>query len=165
MKQDNRRLLGGAAFAVALAAAGGFGLAKFTSSPTAAPAGAAKPAEERTAGQTLDMTPEAIKAAGVLVQPVSIGALGTEILSQGTVVAAPGGEAVLTARAPGTITRLFKRLGDSVRRGEPLAIVESRDAAQIAADHATAGAKAMLAQRNLAREKSLYDQRDSRVVY
>lgn len=81
-------------------------------------------------------------------------------------VAAPGGEAVLTARAPGAITQLFKRLGDSVRRGESLAIVESRDAAQIAADRATAGAKAMLAQRNLAREKSLYDQRVSpRVDY
>jgi cobalt-zinc-cadmium efflux system membrane fusion protein len=73
---------------------------------------------------------------------------------------------VLTARASGTVTRIFKRLGDSVRKGEALAVVESRDAAQIAADRATAGAKETLARRNLAREKSLYDQRVSpRVDY
>ncbi len=160
MKLDNRRLFGGAAVAVVLAAAGGFGLAKCTSSPPTPAAAAAKPAEAR-AEPTLAMSEAAITAAGVIVQPVSAGGLATEVLSQGAVVASPGGEAVLTARAAGTVTRIFKRLGDSVRKGEALAVVESRDAAQIAADRATAGAKETLARRNLAREKSLFDQRVS----
>lgn len=165
MKQDNRRLFGGAALAVVLAAAGGFGLAKCTSKPVAPAAEAAKTPEAKSE-PGLAMTAEAIQAAGVIVQPVTTGGLATEILSQGSVVAAPGGEAVLTARASGTVTRIFKRLGDSVRKGEALAVVESRDAAQIAADRATAGAKETLARRNLAREKSLFEQRVSpRVDY
>ena len=67
----------------------------------------------------------------------------------------------MTARAGGAVTRVFKRLGDPVRSGEALAIVESRDAAQIAADRTAAGAKATLAQRNLARERYLYGQKVS----
>jgi cobalt-zinc-cadmium efflux system membrane fusion protein len=165
VKQDNRRLFGGAALAVVLAAAGGFGLAKCTSKSVAPTAEAAKTAEAKPE-PGLAMTAEAIRAAGVVVEPVRSGGLAGEVLSQGAVVAAPGGEAVLTARASGTVTRIFKRLGDSVRQGEALAVVESRDAAQIAADRATAGAKETLARRNLAREKSLYEQRVSpRVDY
>ena len=165
MKQDNRRLFGGAALAVVLAAAGGFGLAKCTLKPVAPAAEAVKTPEYKSEPR-LAMTAEAIQAAGVIVQPVTAGGLATELLSQGSVVAAPGGEAVLTARASGTVTRIFKRLGDSVRKGEALAVVESRDAAQIAADRATAGAKETLARRNLAREKSLFEQRVSpRVDY
>ena len=165
MKQDNRGLLGGAALAVVLAAGGGFGLAKCTSKPVA-PAATATTTPEAKSAPGLAMTADAIRAAGVIVQPVTAGGLASEVLSQGSVVAAPGGEAVLTARASGTVTRIFKRLGDSVRKGDALAVVESRDAAQIAADRATAGAKETQARRNLAREKSLYDQRVSpRVDY
>jgi cobalt-zinc-cadmium efflux system membrane fusion protein len=160
VKQDNRRLFGSVGLAVILAAGGGFGLAKCTSKPVAPVAEAAKTPEAKSE-PSLAMTAEAINSAGVIVQPVVAGALATEVLSQGSVVAAPGGEAVLTARASGTVTRIFKRLGDSVRKGEALAVVESRDAAQIAADRVTAGAKETLAHRNLAREKSLYDQRVS----
>uniref|UniRef100_UPI0038F79850 hypothetical protein n=1 Tax=Streptomyces galilaeus TaxID=33899 RepID=UPI0038F79850 len=40
-------------------------------------------------------------------------------------------------------------------------VVESRDAAQIAADRTAAGAKATLAQKALARERYLYDQKVS----
>ena len=165
MKQDNRRLFGGAALAVVLAAAGGFGLAKCTSKPVAPAAEAAKTADAKSE-PGLAMTAEAIHGAGVIVEPVKSGGLAAEVLSQGSVVAAPGGEAVLTARASGTVTRIFKRLGDSVRKGEALAVLESRDAAQISADRATAGAKETLARRNLVREKSLYEQRVSpRVDY
>src|SRR3546814_20253445 len=70
------------------------------------------------------------------------------------------------SRAGGAVTRVYKRLGDPVRAGEALAIVQSRDAAQIAADKAAAEARAVLAQRNLARERQLYEQKVSaRVDY
>ena len=160
MKQDRRRLFAGVALAVALAGAAGFGLARCTTrSPPQADGG--KPAAVTSATPALAMTADTITAARIVVQPVSAGGLATEILSQGSVVAAPGGEAVLTARASGTVTRVLKRLGDTVRRGEALAVVESRDAAQIAADRAVAAARDTLARRNLARERSLYEQRVS----
>ncbi|WP_163525983.1 efflux RND transporter periplasmic adaptor subunit, partial [Klebsiella oxytoca] len=74
------------------------------------------------------------KRTGVTTETVNPGGLAAEIVAQATVAPSPTGEAIVTARAGGAVTRVFKRLGDPVRRGEALAIVESRDAAQIAAD-------------------------------
>lgn len=165
MNQHRTRLCAGVAAAVLVAAASGFGLAKWTSTrPAASATEAARTAEAPAAA--LAMTSQAISAAEIGLQPVNAGGLGAEVLAQATVVAAPAGQAVLTARAAGAVMRILKRLGDPVRAGEILAVVESREAAQIAADRTTAAAKATLAQRNLARERSLFEQRVSpRVDY
>src|SRR3546814_13975781 len=104
------------------------------------------------------MTADAIRAADIAVEAVRAGGLGSEIIAQATVAAAPNGEAIVTARAGGAVTRVYKRLGDPVRAGEALAIVQSRDAAQIAADKAAAEARAVLAPRNPAREHHLSEQ-------
>ncbi len=163
MNKDKSRLYGGVAAAILIAGVGGFGLAKLT-----AGAGGASVASEHAEGEheegdsgELEMTAEAIRAAGIQIQPVSAGGFAGEILAQGVVAATPGGEAVLTARAAGAVTHIFKRLGDPVRAGEALAIVESREAAQIAADRAVASARANLAQSTLARERRLFEQRVS----
>lgn len=162
MKQDNTRLYGGVAAAIVLAGLGGFGIAKLTADKPAT-AEAAAAAEEHHEGEegAVTMTAEGVRGAGILVQAVSVGGFANEILSQATVEAAPNGQAVLTARAAGAVTRIYKRLGDPVRAGEPLAIVESREAAQIAADRSVASARATLAQKQLAREKRLFEQRVS----
>src|SRR3546814_15925960 len=90
-------------------------------------------------------TADAIKAAEIGVETIGAGGLGSEIISQATVTAAPSGEAIVTARAGGAVTRLFKRLGDPVGAGETIAIVQSRDAAQIAAARVAASARSQLA--------------------
>jgi len=165
MTNPRARLMGGIAAAVLLAGAGGFALAKLTAR---SPAPRAEGHEDAAAGsRAVALTPQGIAAAGILVQPVaSGGGLADEVLAQATVIGSPGGQAVLTARAAGAVTRIYKRLGDPVRAGEVLAIVESRDAAQIAADRSVATAKAALAERALARERSLFEQRVSpRVDY
>ena len=56
-----------------------------------------------------------------------------KITAQATVVAAPNGEAILTARAAGAITDIRKRLGDPVNRGETVALVLSPEAAALSA--------------------------------
>lgn len=166
--QDKRRL-GGVAAAVLVAAASGFTVARCTSN-TPRPAaeisaspqkGSEKGAGEKAPSDSLTMTASAMKNAGVVTEPVSAGGLAAEIVSQATVAPSPSGEAIVTARAGGAVTKLLKRLGDPVRVGEALAVVESRDAAQIAADRSAAAAKATLAQRNLARERYLYGQKVS----
>ena len=160
--QDKRRL-GGVAAAVLVAAAGGFTVARCTADGPAAPAtqSAKSEAAEAAPSDTLAMSPAMIKGSGVATEVIGAGGLAAEIVSQATVAPSPTGEAIVTARAGGAVTRVFKRLGDPVRRGEALAIVESRDAAQIAADRTVAAAKATLAQRNLARERYLYTQKVS----
>ncbi|MBB3892900.1 cobalt-zinc-cadmium efflux system membrane fusion protein [Phenylobacterium haematophilum] len=155
-------LLGGIAVAVILAAAGGFGLAKLTSK--AAPEAAAEAGEAKKpagAPDAVEMDANRIAASGLLVQPVSSTGLASEIVAQATVEAAPGAQAVLTARAAGSVSRINKRLGEPVRAGEVLALVESREASQIAAARSVAAAKADLAAKVLARERHLYEQRVS----
>ncbi|MDK2762163.1 MAG: efflux RND transporter periplasmic adaptor subunit [Sphingopyxis sp.] len=170
MITQDKRLLGTVAGAMVLAAVTGFGVARCTSSdsvPTQAPAadGAEKPAGEAVP-DSLAITPEAMKAAEISVETIGAGGLGSEIISQALVAAAPSGEAIVTARAGGAVTRLLKRLGDPVGAGETIAIVQSRDAAQIAAERVAADARAQLAQKNLSREKTLFEQRVSaRVDY
>ena len=160
MITQDKRLLGGVAGAVLLAAVGGFSVARCTAEPTAEAPSAGK-AEETAEAPTasLAMTNEAIRKAAIGVEPAQAGGLGSEILAQGTVTATPAGEAIVTARAGGAVTRVLKRLGDPVRAGETLAIVQSRDAAQIAADRTAADARSVLAQRTLARERHLYEQK------
>ena len=117
--------------------------------------------KERVPAETVKLTAMAIREAGIATETISAGGLAGEIVAQATVSASPTGEAIVTARASGAVTRVLKRLGDPVRRGEALAIVESRDAAQITADRGVAAAKLTLAQRSLARERYLYDQKVS----
>lgn len=160
MKTMNTRLFAGAATGLVLAAAAGFGLAKCTSTPAAAPP-AAEAEKPKAPADTVAITADRINGAGIGVQTVTAGGLNAEIVAPATVAAAPDGQAVLTARAGGAVTRIFKRLGDPVRAGETVAVVESRDAAAISADRRSAAAKATLAQKVLDRERYLYDQKIS----
>ncbi|ACG80182.1 metal ion efflux membrane fusion protein family (plasmid) [Phenylobacterium zucineum HLK1] len=156
-------LLAGAALVAATGI--GFTAAKLTSPkpPTAAEASAEKgeAAGAAHAADTLVMGPERITASGVQVQTVATSGIAGEIVAQATVEAEPSGQAALTARAAGSIARINKRLGDPVRAGETLALVESREAAQIAADRATATARAELARKVAARERRLFEQKVS----
>lgn len=156
---DRNRLYAGAAVGLVAAAALGFGAARLTQSPALAPApaptqagGPAKPTD------AVAMTPQAVATSQITVAAAASGELDAAILASATVDSTPDAEAVLTARAPGTVTRIFSRIGDPVRAGQTLALVESRDASQIAADRSAASARVTLAQRQLARERTLLAQ-------
>jgi cobalt-zinc-cadmium efflux system membrane fusion protein len=161
MITQDKRLMGGVAAAVLVAGLGGFSVARCTGAQPAPLTKTAEPEAQAAPADSIAMTPDAIEKAGIVTQTVRPGGLGAEIVSQAVVAAAPAGEAIVTAHAGGTVTRLFKRLGDPVRASEALGVVTSRDAAQIAADRTAAAAKATLASKNLARERYLYDQKVS----
>lgn len=154
---DRNRLYTGAAVGLVAAAALGFGAARLTQSPAPAPVTteAAAPAKP---SNTVAMTSQALAASQIAVAPAAAGELDAAILASATVEATPDAEAVLTARAPGTVSRIMVRIGDPVRAGQTLALVESRDASQIAADRSAASARVTLAARQLARERSLLNQ-------
>lgn len=163
MTNTTIRLMAGAVGIALIAALAGYGVSQWSSSATV-PAGAEAPKTEETAEAPTDsvaMTRDAIDDAGIATETLRPGGLGAAIVSQATVAHTPSGEAIVTARAAGAVTRVFKRLGDPVRAGETLAIVESRDAAQIAADRSVANARAVQAQKTLAREQYLYKERVS----
>jgi len=152
-----------AAIAVGALVLGGGGIwigRSMSGAPAAAPAAA--PVAEEAAGHVegrILIDEARARGAGIVIETVQGGGLGSEILAQGVVAATPEGEALLTARADGAIVRINRRLGDTVRAGETVAVIESRDAAAIASERSAATAKLALARSAYAREKTLFDAR------
>jgi cobalt-zinc-cadmium efflux system membrane fusion protein len=154
----------GALLTVLLAGAGGYAIATFTAAqPDAPDAAAARQADEKPeadhADDSLSLSPEVIRGAGIIVAPVKAGGLGAELLAPAVVTAPTSGQAALTARAAGAVTRIAVQLGDRVQAGQVLATVESREGAQIAADRSAAQARAALARQTLQRERILFRQK------
>lgn len=156
MNPERNMLYAGAAIGLVLAALAGFGVARVAgpSAPTAETEAAASTAPT----DTVVINQDGIKTSGIGLAQAAAGGVAGIILASATVEATPDAEAVLTARAAGTVTRIFKRIGDPVSAGETIALVESRDASAIAADRSTAAARVTLASRQLARERILLNQ-------
>lgn len=141
---------------VVIALVGGIALDRLWLAPTPPPAPAAKSAPMGPA--TLKVDPRELAAAGIVVEQASGGNFTAEILAPAVAASQPRGVATLTAHADGIISRLNKRLGDPVKAGEVLAVVDSKDAAQLASDRSSARARAVLARRIAEQEESLFQQ-------
>lgn len=153
---DKNRLYAGAALGIVAAAALGFGAARLTAPvPPKAEAAAERPAPP---ADTVAIDAAGIAASAITVAPSASGELDAAVPAAAIVSATPDGEAVLTARAAGTVVRILKRIGDTVGTGETIALVESRDASAIVADRSAAAARVTLAARQLARERGLLAQ-------
>lgn len=92
-------------------------------------AGAAE--KEGEHAEALKLTPEARKAAGLVIAPVGSAALIETLPLYGIV--RPNAERVrsVTARFPGVVKHVTTKVGDSVRQGELLATIESNESLQM----------------------------------
>lgn len=163
-EETNRtKLIAGVAIAALVLGGGGVMLGRTVFAPTAATA----PAEEGEHGEEEAHGPEGFiamdaaraQAAGIVTEAVSSGGLASEIIAQGFVATTSEGEAILTARADGAIVRITQHLGDNVRQGETIALLESREAATLTADRSAAVARVAAARSAYNREKRLFDAR------
>lgn len=120
----------------------------------AAPAEKAAEANEAEAEGVIHLTAEQIAAAGIaLVRPTT----GAGVLSlPATIESDPQATQVVSAAIGGRVVALNRNLGEGVRRGEVVAVIESRDAAGLRAEVEAAQARANLARSNLAREERLF---------
>ncbi len=165
MTEDTNRtkLIAGVAIAALVLGGGGVMLGRTVFAPTAATA----PAEQGEHGEEEAHGPEGFiamdtaraQAAGIVTEAVSSGGLASEIIAQGFVATTSEGEAILTARADGAIVRITQHLGDNVRQGETIALLESREAATLTADRSAAAARVAAARSAYNREKRLFDAR------
>jgi cobalt-zinc-cadmium efflux system membrane fusion protein len=139
--------------------AGGYYLGQVSSSPVteAAAEDGHEGEEEHEPQGFVAMTAERAVTAGIATEAVQSGGLAAEILAQGMVAPTPAGEALLTARAEGTVVRIHRRLGDYVRAGEAVATMESREAATLSAERSSADARLALARSAYQREQRLYE--------
>ncbi len=124
--------------------------------------GGSSPAEnhaEPEAGHgegVVTLTPQQIATAGIEVVSPTIGGNGGAIALPALLESDPQATRIVAATVPGRIVELRHNLGDSVRRGETLAVLESREAAGLQAEVQRAAAAAELARTTLARDEALY---------
>lgn len=105
----------------------------------------------------ISLSPEQIAAAEIEIVDVSNGGVA-ELVLPATITARPDSVAIIDARASGVVLSLRKSLGENVRRGEAVAVIESAEAASLAAARSSAQARFNQAQAFFQREQGLFDQ-------
>lgn len=102
------------------------------------------------------MSPQQIAAAGIkLTQPVIGGSSGA-VQAAALVESDPDSTRVVAAPIEGRIVALTRNLGDYVRRGDTLAVIESREAASLQAEVEKARSRLKLARATLSRDQALF---------
>ncbi|SEH11556.1 membrane fusion protein, cobalt-zinc-cadmium efflux system [Sphingopyxis sp. YR583] len=106
------------------------------------------------------LTAEQIRVAGITLGRPTVGSAGALQLPA-TIESDPQGTQAVSAAIGGRIVALNHNLGQGVGRGQTLAIIESREAAQLQGEVQATKARLALANSNLAREERLFAQRVS----
>ena len=120
-----------------------------------------EPATPETAAEEeghVALTPAQIAAAGItLVTPLKSG--GGSLTLPATIEGDPERTQLVSAAMGGRVVSLTRNLGQPVRQGETLAVLESSEAASLNAEVEAAGARLALADSNLRREQKLFAER------
>jgi cobalt-zinc-cadmium efflux system membrane fusion protein len=150
----SRRIIVPALLALALMACGGGGGA---SNEMAGMEGMGAGREKAGGpGSVVAMTPQQIAAAGIeLTRPIIGGSSGA-IQAAALIESDPDGMRVVAVPIEGRIVALTRNVGDYVRRGDTLAIIESREAASLQAEVERARSRLNLARATLNRDRALY---------
>ena len=148
-----------APLAIALAVAG-CGRAPEQATNASADAGTEK---DTAAGDpaVATLSAQQIADAGIEVTRPTVGGVAGAIELPATIEGDPQGVQVVSAPIGGRLVSLTRNLGQSIGRGETLAIIVSREAASLNAKAEAAGARSALAQSNLRREQRLFAERVS----
>ena len=123
---------------------------------TAAAQGEAAHADEGV----VTLSSDQIAAAGIEIGRPLVGGAGT-IELPATIEGDPAGMQIVSAAIGGRVVALTRNLGQSVGRGQTIAVIESREAAQLKGEVEAARARLALATSNLAREQRLFAERVS----
>ncbi len=101
-----------------------------------------------------------IAAAGIQLGRPTVGGAGT-IELPATIEGDPQGMQVVSAAIGGRVVSLTRNLGEPVGRGQVMAVIESREAAQLKGEVEASRARLALANSSLAREERLFRERVS----
>lgn len=106
------------------------------------------------------LTNEQVKIAGIALGRPTVGSDGALQLPA-TIEGDPQATQAVSAAIGGRVVALNRNLGQTIGRGQTLAIIESREAAQLQGEVQATRARLALANSNLAREERLFAQRVS----
>ena len=127
-------------------------------------AGAAGEHRKEPDGEMIRLTPDQIKAANLRVATVDVRKETAVLEANGQIAPAQGREARVGIRVPGRVIKLLAAVGDRVKKGETLAVVESPELGRAKSDYLSAAAAARLARENANREKQLFEKKISAEV-
>jgi membrane fusion protein, heavy metal efflux system len=118
------------------------------------------PSDDEQSG-IVKLTNDQIEAVGIELAPVQDGTLARRVVVPGTIVLQPDRIARVSVRLSGTVAELRKGLGDTVAKGEVVAILESREVATAKSEYLAARLNSDLQKELYDREKILWDRRVS----
>ncbi|MGV3617292.1 MAG: efflux RND transporter periplasmic adaptor subunit [Fimbriimonas sp.] len=78
----------------------------------------------------IELTPEQVRIAGIQTEPATIRPMQAELTAPGVVNPTTNAVAMVTPPVAGRVVRLMATVGDTVRQGQPLAVVQSSELAQ-----------------------------------
>jgi cobalt-zinc-cadmium efflux system membrane fusion protein len=104
---------------------------------------------------TVTMTPEALKSAGVTIEPIVESDVVTSQELPGTIEAQSGALVIVNTRAAGVIETIHLDIGDRVKVGQQLATIRSLDLAEAQAAYRKAVVSDKYAASTLARSEGL----------
>jgi len=107
------------------------------------------------------LTDEQVREFGITTTAAGPGRLRIEVTLPGEVALNADRVAHVVPRVTGVVREVGKNLGDTVRRGEIMAVLESRDLADSTAELLAARERLTLAQNNFTREERLWQKRIS----
>lgn len=102
-----------------------------------------------------------IEAANITLAPAEPGTLIKGVAAPGVVLADPDRMGRVAAKVIGTVAQMRKRLGDSVVKGEVIAVIASREVADAKSEYLAATANFQLQKTLFEREQILWDKRIS----
>jgi cobalt-zinc-cadmium efflux system membrane fusion protein len=125
---------------------------------TSNPRGEDKEAERK---DLVKLTPEQTSAQEIEVAPVGAGVLSRHVIVPGTIIPDVDRVSRVPARVVGTVAEMRKRLGDSVKQGEVVAVLDSREVADAKSEYLNASVNFDLQRTNFERTQILWDKRVS----
>lgn len=112
----------------------------------------------------IHLTPQQMKSADIKLAKVEVRKETAVLEANGQIGPADDGQARVGVRVPGRISALKASVGDTVKKGQTLALVESPELGGAKAEYVSAAASARLATENAAREKQLFEKKISAEV-
>lgn len=163
MTKNIKRALAPVTLALILAGCGGTGSGGEAGEKVGAEKAEGAEASEAKEGpkDAVILSAQQIADAGIEVTRPTVGGEAGAIELSATIEGDPQGVQVVSASVGGRLVSLTRNLGQPVGRGDPLAVIESREAASLKAEVEAARARAVLAQTNLRREQRLFAERVS----
>ncbi|HOT97392.1 MAG TPA: efflux RND transporter periplasmic adaptor subunit [bacterium] len=115
----------------------------------------AKAVEQSTPANRVILHPASIREIGLEVVEVRESLIAGSVTAPAVLTASQDFEALVGTLVPGRVSRVFVRLGDHVRKGEPLMEIEGLEIGEIKARYIQAKAQHDFAAANLERQKIL----------